>query len=215
MKKSSPSVTQRKEPVGPVSPRGNRLHTSNHHGHSYASCAGTQAVSAGSRPSKIPAPGAPDAEGLRLELRQTKAALEEAVQRCTELQSQQVVGTGTAPEIIEEASVACVDAATSPVPTEVADHEVQASMSMPPTASPHVRGKPSGCTEVSTSSRAAATAVRNPALAISHCDPFAILVILAAWRQLHHLSHIPDAMLLPVPPCQLHQPSLCLPLVLH
>eukprot|EP00892_Ulva_mutabilis_P004659 jgi/Ulvmu1/2565/UM014_0016.1 len=86
---------------------------------------GTNAGCTEARPSKIPAPGAHDTEGLRSELRQTKKALEEAMQRYNELTQGAGMDAQDPAENVQGA-VQLADAATSPLPPETTNVAVQA-----------------------------------------------------------------------------------------
>lgn len=112
-------------------------------------------------PSRIPQPGAADADSIRLELRQTKAALQQAVERLQELEGAAKLDTA--------AHASGADVATSPVQLPAADHEADAKCSSPHLMSPRLMQTPKGeaplsSQQLSVAAREAALAVRDPIL---------------------------------------------------
>lgn len=103
-------------------------------------------------PSKIPQPGAADTDGLRAELRKTKADLQQAVERCQELAG--------AAHVDAQAPTAHADMATSPMHLDTADHGAHANVSAPHLIQERANEAPSPSVEHAAAAKAAATAVR-------------------------------------------------------
>lgn len=119
---------------------------------------GIRPLAAETPPSRIPQPGAADADSIRLELRQTKAALQQAVERLQELEGAASLDAAAPPT--------GADMATSPIQLPTAEHEAQANCSSPHLWMPVHEPLPSS-QQHSAAVKEAAIAVRDPALKLS------------------------------------------------